>query len=108
MSRQGRCAKREQLWRKIIAAWQESGQSVRGFCRSRGLQEPSFYAWRRTLRQRDQQRGAGQQSKFVPVRVVADTLLEIVLPTGVVVRVPAALEAGTVATLVAALRAASC
>jgi hypothetical protein len=45
---------------------------------------------------------------FVPVRVVADALLEIVLPTGLVVRVPAATEAATVATLVAALRAASC
>src|SRR5438105_14265314 len=108
MSQQGRCAKREQLWRKIVAAWQESGQSLRGFCRNRGLQEPSFYAWRRTLRQRDQQRRAAPQSKFVPVRVVADALLEIVLPTGVVVRVPGATEAATVATLVAALRAASC
>lgn len=108
MSQSGRCAKREQLWRKIIAAWQESGQSVRGFCRSRGLQEPSFYSWRRTLRQRDQQRGGTQQLKFVPVRVVADAVLEIVLPSGLVVRAPATADASAVATLVAGLRAASC
>jgi transposase-like protein len=108
MSQQRRYAGREQFWREVVAAWQESGRSVRAFCHSRRLQEASFYAWRRTLRQRDQQRAAAQPSKFVPVRVVPDALLEIVLPTGLVVRVPAATEAATVATLVAALRAASC
>ena len=108
MSQQRRDAGREQFWREVIAAWHESGKSVRAFCRRRGLQEASFYAWRRTLRQRDEQQAAAQPAKFVPVRVVADALLEIALPSGLVVRVPAATQASAVATLVAALRAASC
>jgi hypothetical protein len=73
------------------------------------LQEASFYGWRRTLRERDQQRSAARRkSAFVPVRVVAETPLEVVLPTGVMVRVPAGVEASAVAQLVAALRAAAC
>jgi len=41
-----------------------SGLSVRQFCEKRGLREPSFYAWRRTLKQSDQ---AATQPAFVPV-----------------------------------------
>jgi hypothetical protein len=44
----------------------------------------------------------------VPVRVVSNAILEVVLPTGLVVRVPAGAETDAVAQLVAALRAASC
>jgi transposase-like protein len=108
MSQHRRDSGREQFWREVVAAWQESGRSVRAFCRSRGLQEASFYAWRRTLQQRDQQHSATPQAKFVPVRVVPDALLEIVLPSGLLVRVPVGMAASTIATLIAALRAASC
>ena len=103
-------AGREQFWRDVVAAWRNSGVSVRAFCRRRGLQETSFYWWRRTLQQRDRQgaTSTATQATFVPVRVVPDAMVEIVLPTGVVVRVPAGTEVQTVAMLVAALRAASC
>ena len=40
--------------------------------------------------------------------VVPDAVVEVVLPTGVVVRVPAAADAAAVAKLVAALGAAPC
>ena len=110
MSQQRRYGSREQFWREAVAAWKKSGQSVRAFCRRRRLEETSFYWWRRDLQRRDQALAAAatSQPKFVPVRVVSDALLEIVLPSGLIVRVPAASEATTVATLVAALRAASC
>ena len=36
----------------LIRLWQQSRLSVRGFCRRHRLSEPSFYCWRRTLRQR--------------------------------------------------------
>jgi hypothetical protein len=101
--------KLEQFWRKTLADWRKSGQSVRAFCQGRQLSEPSFYAWRRTLRERDQQRSAARPlPRLVPVRVVAGAVLEIVLPTGLVLRVPAGADAVAVATLVAALRAGPC
>jgi Transposase DNA-binding len=45
---------------------------------------------------------------LVPLRVLPGTTLEVVLPTGLVVRAPAGADAAAVATLVVALRAASC
>ena len=44
---------KEQKWRRWIAQWQTSGLSVAAFCARHGLAAPSFYAWRRTLRRRD-------------------------------------------------------
>ena len=100
---------REQFWREAIAAWEKSGQSVRAFCSGRRLSEASFYGWRQTLQQRDRQRPATQPvPTFVPLRIVPDVVLEVVLPGGLVVRVPAGAEAAAVATLIAALRTAAC
>jgi transposase-like protein len=113
-----RNSKREQFWREMVAAWQKSGQSIRGFCLARGLSEASFFGWRRTLAERDGPRSSGRLPEteaaqratvpptLVPVRVVPSAIVEVVLPTGLVVRVPAGIEVAAVATLVAALVAA--
>src|SRR3954454_9247746 len=42
---------KEQHWRQLLERWQDSGLSVRVFCRRHRLAEPTFYAWRRTLAQ---------------------------------------------------------
>jgi hypothetical protein len=47
-----RDAEKERFWREAICRQRRSGQSVRGFCRNETLSEPSFYAWRRELKQR--------------------------------------------------------
>jgi hypothetical protein len=44
---------RDRFWREVFARYRASGLSVRAFCVQAGLSEPSFYAWRRTLAQRD-------------------------------------------------------
>jgi transposase-like protein len=109
MSKKGqRDSGREQFWREVIAAWPKSRKSISAFCLERGLSEASFYHWRRTLRQRDLAPVAASSPTLVPVRVLAGTMLEIVLPTGLMVRVPVGTEASVVAGLVVALRAASC
>ena len=99
--------RREQFWREAVTAWQKSGLSIRAFCAGRGLSQPSFYAWRRTLSKSDRQQPATPPT-LVPLRVVADSVLEVVLPAGVVVRVPAGADVAAVATLVAALGSVSC
>jgi transposase-like protein len=43
---------KERLWLKRVRRWQPSRLSVREYCQRRGFSEPSFYAWRRVLRQR--------------------------------------------------------
>ena len=109
--------KREQFWRGTVAAWRKSGQSVRAFCLEHDVPEASFYSWRQTLRERDRQcqavpAQAASQPTLVPLRVVPDAVLEVVLPTGLLLRVPvgadATVVATLVATLVAALRTPSC
>ena len=72
---------RETYWRNILTRQSKSGLSIARFCRQESIAQPSFYAWRRTIRERD---GAvakfpangrsdlGRGSKlpsFVPVRV---------------------------------------
>jgi hypothetical protein len=110
MSRRRReYSEREQFWRDAVAEWRKSGLSVRAFCSGRSLHEASFYGWRRTLRDRDKQRSTARgRPTLVPLRVVPSAVLEVVLPTGLIVRVPAGAEASAVATLVAALRVSAC
>jgi hypothetical protein len=42
---------RRDLWRQRLARFERSGLSVPDFCAAEGLSAPSFYAWRRRLRQ---------------------------------------------------------
>jgi hypothetical protein len=106
-----RNAAREQFWRDTVTAWQRSGQSVRAFCAARGVSEATFFARRREL--------AGQQPphrtaspapapRFVPVKVVPDPTVEVVLPSGLIVRVPVAADPAAVARLIAALGGGPC
>ena len=44
-----RARQKRERWAHEIARWQRSGESVRAFCRRRGLKEPSFYYWRRRI-----------------------------------------------------------
>ena len=97
---------REQFWRDTIAAWRQSGQSVRAFCAAHGLSEATFFARRRELIDRKPSGTCANQPPapgFVPVKVVPDPTIEVVLPGGLVVRVPAAADPVVVAHLVAAL-----
>ena len=47
---------KERFWRRMLRLWRRSGCSVRDFCGEHDLSEPSFFAWRRTLAERDRQR----------------------------------------------------
>lgn len=86
---------KERLWREILQRQADSGQSVRRFCASEGISEPSFYAWRRRLRERnsiarpqkasccEDEDGRNHSQLFVPLQLI-DTAatLEIVHPLG--------------------------
>ena len=39
---------RRELWRQRIAQQESGGQSIRAYCRERGLKEHDFYGWRPT------------------------------------------------------------
>jgi transposase len=45
-------ASKERRWLDLVLLWKKSKLTVREFCQCRQLSEPSFYSWRRVLRQR--------------------------------------------------------
>lgn len=95
---------KEQFWRQIVEAHAGSGLSVRRYCSDRGITEPSFFAWRKELARRDaaakekRARTASTNQSPAPIRfaqlqiasgeLAGAACLEIVLPTGVRIRVP--------------------
>jgi transposase-like protein len=109
-TRGSRDPKLERRWRDLIARWERSDLTVRDFCSEHRISEPSFYAWRRELAARDRKPRPATPPvpTFVPVRVAPPAVVEVVVPTGVVVRVPVGADPAAVARLVAALGAAPC
>jgi hypothetical protein len=47
---------KEWYWRRLLRQWRGSRLTGREFCVQHGLSEPSFYAWRREIARRDQER----------------------------------------------------
>jgi hypothetical protein len=103
-----RSPERIRLWRDLVDAWKRSGQTVNAFCRDRKLTRSNFDRWRRILATSPTRLKASPSGSFVPVRVIADPMAEVVLRSGVVVRLPLTSSADTVTRLVAAVGAASC
>ena len=69
---------REAYWRRQVGAWERSGESVRGYCRSRGLSESGFHFWKRELKRRD----AGAASKVsVGITVFGGMIFATILTT---------------------------
>jgi transposase-like protein len=101
---------RVRIWRATIDAWKQSGQSVNAFCRDHNLTRSNFDRWRRILAAEPGTSAHGKPSSatFVPVRVVAEPMAEVVLRSGVVVRLPLGAAPEAVTRLVAAVGAASC
>jgi hypothetical protein len=99
-------------WRTIIGEWRTSGLGVAAFCRLRQIHKSGFHRWRSILEQLDTPRSQPRQqpasSAFVPVRVVADVVVEVILPCGVQLRVPLSADAQQLARLVLALGATPC
>jgi len=42
---------RAEQWRQRIAQQEASNQTIGAFCREHGINQPSFYTWRRRLRE---------------------------------------------------------
>lgn len=126
MARQRRDPEREAFWRGALKRFDGSGLSVRAFCQRERLTESAFYAWRRTIAQRDgkrQQRGKPQRQtpgrpNFLPLRVTdrvsrhtahetePEASITIELAGGRLLRLPVSLPAVRLAELVCALESA--
>jgi len=122
-----RNSKKEQEWRERVQRWQQSGESVRAFCRREGLHESAFFAWRRELTRRRQERQAARTERkqvkpsmpakpirFLPVQVAVEDRtgdpggVEILLDAGRAIRVRPGFDRQTLAEVLAILEASPC
>ena len=87
---------RVRIWRGLIDAWKRSGLSVNAFCRRRKLTRSNFDRWRRILPAEPAEPNPSSSPAFVPLRVAAEPTAEVVLPSGVVVRLPLSATSETV------------
>jgi transposase len=114
---------REKFWRRTIRDQQRSGLSVRDFCQRQGLKDWTFRWWRQELARRDRvpsmAPASGQTEAapvFLPVQVVdleavsptPTPPIEIVLPTGLIVRAPSGFDPRTLGHVLAVLEGRPC
>ena len=103
-----RSPERVRVWRDLVDAWKRSGQTINAFCRDRKLTRSNFDRWRRILAAEPTKSKPSSSPSFVPLRVVAEPMAEVVLTSGVVVRLPLTSTPEAITRLVAAVGAAAC
>jgi transposase len=77
-----------QRWQHRLDRFRRRGLTVPAFCDREGISPASFYAWRRRL-QHDPTPPATDMPRLVPVCLVprpASALVEVLLPSGLVLR----------------------
>lgn len=113
---------KERFWRQHVSRYARSKLTVRDYCVEAGISEPSFYAWRSELARRDDVTGRAARSeptaprrtatsppRFLPVTIAPPVAsqVEMVLPSGLLVRVPAH-DAAALRTVLELLEPRSC
>lgn len=99
-----RDAAKESRWREQVQAQALSGLSVRAYCRQQQLSEPSFYAWRKELAKREQERQPQVQQASAPTpsvraaQATRPTFAEVLLSSPVTVS-PATVPSTTAALI---------
>ena len=90
-------AEKELYWREMVNRQAVSGLSIRRFCANEGISQPSFYAWRRKFREREndgaqtrkpERRVDERGREFIPLELLdSGGALEVIHPLGYHVRV---------------------
>lgn len=111
-----RSSEKLQFWRHLLDQHGHSRMTVKNFCQQRGVSVPSFYAWRKKVRELDSSSDevdADQRHRLIPVSVVPShgSLLngsdakpiEIITPGGFILRVEQTVEPDKFAALIQAI-----
>ena len=97
---------KRQVWQQRLQRFEQGDLTVAAFCQAERVSVASFQYWRRILGHRAVARRQSRPTPmcrhaFLPVEIVSTATIEIHLPNGVRLRMPA----GDVATLEAAVAA---
>jgi len=101
---------REEFWREHVAAWEKSGQSIRGYCRAQELSEAGFHFWKRELKRRDERRASeARRPAFAEVRIAAvhEAFIEIVCGESRRIQVHPGFDEETLTRVIAAVERAA-
>ena len=106
---------RARQMRRVLAGWQRSGLTLREFGEKRGIPLSTLSWWRRVFRRagNEEENGTAAENAVVftevppPANVPGtSSVLEIVLPSGPLVRVPAGADTATLQRVLQALQTA--
>ena len=103
MAKQQRDMAKESQWRETLQRYSASGLSVREFCRQEKLTKSNFYAWRRTLDERNGKPAPAFVPAVVADKPACDASITIELAGTCVLRLPESIAATKIAELVHAL-----
>lgn len=107
---------KRQIWRERLRRFQQSRLTIAAFCQAEGVSVASFYHWRRILGRAAgssatdaaglsvRQPTALARQTFFPVEVVGAATIDIYLPNGVRLAVPAGDDSALQATVTAVSR----
>jgi hypothetical protein len=103
-------SERELYWRGVLERQAHSGESVVEFCEVEGVSTASFYSWRKRLRSgRWSDIDDRERPQLVPLSIAASpACVEVVLPEGIVLRVPEGVAPQTLRDVLAALEPGRC
>lgn len=89
---------KREYWSKLIAEQEASGQTIRAFCKERGVADHSLYSWRKRLRQIE-------PVQFALLKTVASPApLELLLASGERLSIANGVDAATLRLVLEALR----
>ena len=102
---------KEAYWRRQFSQHESCGTSIADFCRRRGIPVHQFHWWKLKLSSLDAQDGACQvedDPAFIRVRlpVFSEGPIDIVHPSGCVIRLPAGFDADSLRRVLDTLSAA--
>jgi hypothetical protein len=101
-------ASARQAWIDRFHRFAAAQLSVVAFCRAEGISCQAFYYWKSKLMPPAEQ-AASEQPRLLPVRLLnPPTLVEVVLPTGTILRLNSGCDLALVRSLVDTLGGASC
>jgi hypothetical protein len=81
---------RAQFWHQVLEDWKRSGLSITEFCRQRNLKTVTFHRWKSLFQKANPP--ASSTTTFLPITLVPETLVEIALPNGIVLKLPLAAD----------------
>jgi hypothetical protein len=99
---------REKQWHALLTQWQQSEQTISAFCNQRHLSKSTFCYWQHKLGFGRRAPRQSPAATFVPMTLVAEPLVEIVMPTGLTLKLPLTAAEEQITRWLTAARAAAC